>query len=197
MPFTSIAAASRLAGQILSHTPPVVWALLALLVALGLAQTRERRMTVTRATVLPLAMMALSLWGTASLFGHAHLLPVTASWLGAAAMTFATVGRTAPPRAAAFDAATLTLVLPGTWAPLGLMLAVFALRYATNVALALHPELAVDTLFAMGVAIASGLLTGAFGGRSARLWKLIEAPAPALPPAWTHSCTVPVREPTH
>lgn len=181
MPFTSIAGASHLAGQILAHTPPVVWALLALLVALGLAQTRERRMTVTRATVLPLAMMALSLWGTASLFGHAHLLLVGASWIGAAAITFAAVGRTAPPRAAAFDAATRTLVAPGTWASLALMLGVFALRYATNVALAIHPALAMDTLFATAVALACGLLTGAFGGRSGRLWKLIEAPACPLP----------------
>lgn len=176
MPLTSLAGISRMAGQIVSHTALVVWGVLALLIALGLGQLRQRRAGVARVTVLPLAAMALSLWGTASLFGHAHLLLVLLAWIGAAAATFFAIARNAPPRSAAFDAAARTLLLPGSWAPLALMLGIFSLRYATNVALAIHPGLAADALFATAIALTSGAFTGAFGGRAARLWKLMGGP---------------------
>ena len=175
------ARAAAMAGQIVSHTPPYVWGVLVLLVALGVSQARERRVGHARATALPPAMVALSLWGTASLFGHGpHVLLVLASWLAAGSTAFVSVTRRAPQRGTHFDRASNSFVMPGSWAPMLLITGVFALRYASNVALALQPALAADASFAGGVAALSGLLTGVFAGRAARLWQLAQRRAPFL-----------------
>ena len=42
---------------ILQHTPVWVWGLLAVLVTLGLSQTRSRELSLTRVTVLPLVLL--------------------------------------------------------------------------------------------------------------------------------------------
>lgn len=55
---------------IIQLTPVWVWGLLAGLVALGLSQSRQREMSLTRATILPMVMVALSLWGAYGAFGH-------------------------------------------------------------------------------------------------------------------------------
>lgn len=108
-----------MAGQIVSHTPVAVWFVLAALVVLGAMQTRERRVGVGRATALPLAMVALSLWGTSSLFAAGpHLALVLAAWFADAAAAFAIVVRRAPPAGTRFDAATASFVVPGSWIPM-------------------------------------------------------------------------------
>jgi hypothetical protein len=182
MPLTPLAVihtTAVTAGQIVSHTPVVVWAVLAGLIVLGASQARARRVGLARATALPLAMVAMSLWGTASLFGSgAHLTLVLASWLAAAAAAFVPVMRLAAAHGTQFDAGSNSFVVPGSWMPMLLIAGVFALRYATNVALALQPALAADATFAAGVAALSGLFTGVFGGRAARLWRLAQQRAP-------------------
>jgi uncharacterized membrane protein len=178
---TTRARGAFMAGQIVSHTPLYVWGVLALLVALGASQARDRRVGLARATALPLAMVILSLWGTASLFSHGpHLMPVLASWVGAAVAAFVSVTRGAPQRGTHFDATSNSFFVPGSWMPMLLITGVFVLRYATNVALALQPALSTDASFATGVAALSGLFTGAFAGRAARLWQLAQRPAPLL-----------------
>jgi hypothetical protein len=171
-----------MAGQIVSHTPPMVWALLAGLVALGLSQARERRVGLARATMLPLAMVALSLWGTASLYGHGPHLPlVLGAWLVPASAAFFAVARTAPARGTQFDPVAKVFVVPASWLPMLLIVGVFVLRYATNVALALHPELASDAGFCVSTTLVSAGFTGIFGGRAARLWQFAQRQGWASP----------------
>jgi uncharacterized membrane protein len=164
---------AAMAGQIVSHTPVFVWGLLAVLIGVGLMQARERRASMTRATVLPALMVALSLWSTASLFASgAHLALAVTSWLVMASLAFGPVAIGQPPRGTRFDAATATFLLPGSWAPMLLIVCVFAVRYAANVTLAIDPAMASDASFVAAVAAISGAFTGAFGGRAARLWQL-------------------------
>jgi uncharacterized membrane protein len=166
--------------QIVSHTPTFVWALFAALIAVGLLQARERRVGVGRATTLPVAMMALSLWGTVSLFAAGpHLVLAIASWLAGAVATFLPTARTRAPDGTRFDASTRSLVLPASWTPLVLIVGVFALRYAVKVASIMHPELALDTGFVAMGSLLSGLFTGTFGGRAARTWHLLPEGGPA------------------
>jgi hypothetical protein len=54
--------------QIVLNTPGWVWGLLLVLLALGVLQSLPRRVTVRRATVLPLVLLALSLAGVLSTF---------------------------------------------------------------------------------------------------------------------------------
>ena len=66
---------------ILRQTPGWVWLLLAGLIALGISQWRTRQASLTRVTVLPIAMVAFSLLGlvtATTLGGFIHVLLVIA-----------------------------------------------------------------------------------------------------------------------
>ena len=175
------ARAAAMVWAILARTPPWVWALLAALVVLGLIQARERRAGMARVAALPAGMSALSLWSTVSAFGASPQFGlVAATWLAAAAAGFAAVASMAPPPGSRFDPATRTFTLPGSWAPMALILSLFALRYGVNVALALQPGLAADMAFTVLAAAAYGAFSGLFGGRAAQVWRLARRRAPGF-----------------
>jgi len=73
--------------QILSGTPKWVFVLFAALLWLGVQQMLPRRVGLNRATLLPLAMTGLSLYGVASAFGGLPLALLT--WLAGTAMALA------------------------------------------------------------------------------------------------------------
>ena len=162
--------------EILVHTPRWVWAILLVLLWLGLVQTMPRKAKLRRVILLPLAMTGLSLYGTLSSFGT-----VPASWVmwaGAALMTFAWVASSSLPAGVRFDAARQTFSLPGSWVPLALMMAIFLTKYAVGVMLAMHPALAHDSAVAAIVASLYGAMSGVFLGRMARLLRLAQAIGP-------------------
>jgi hypothetical protein len=64
---------------------------------------------------------------------------------------------------------TRTVFVPGSWLPLALIVALFALKYGAGVSLALHPGLAIDTAFAGLCSLAYGFFSGLF---LARGWSL-------------------------
>ncbi len=153
--------------QIVQHTPAWVWGLFAALLALGLTQTRPREMSLLRVTLLPLAMIALSLSGVFSAFGH---FPIALGGWGAgvaAALSLAR-GRVAA-RGAEWLPATGTVYVPGSWLPLALIVALFALKYGAGVGLALHPALAADPVFAGLCSLAYGGFSGLFLARGLSL----------------------------
>jgi hypothetical protein len=155
--------------EILRHTPPWVWGLLAALLALGYLQTRPRRVGLGRATLLPASMLAWSLWGVAASFGGAAAL---ATWalgvLGAAVAT----ARLPAPAGSRWMAATRAFELPGSWVPLALIVALFAVKFGAGVGLALHPALRDDLAFATGASLAFGAFSGVFAGRALALLQL-------------------------
>jgi hypothetical protein len=159
--------------QILQHTPLWVWGLLGALVVLGLAQTRARDVSLMRVTALPVVLTALSLSGVLSAFGH---LPIALiSWTAGIA-TALTVGRNiVPVRGASWSPSTSTLHLPGSWLPLTLILGLFAIKYFAGVAVALHPQLATDHMFAGICSLGYGVFSGLFLGRALSLRRLSQA----------------------
>lgn len=88
--------------------------------------------------------------------------------------------RLAPPVGAAYDATTRSFRLPGGWVPMGLILAVFLMKYGIGVQLALEPALARAPA-AFAVTALYGLLSGLFAARTLRVLRLAR-PAPALAP---------------
>lgn len=159
--------------EILSRTPTWVWALLAGLLALGLTQWRERRVAPAQLFVLPGVLLALGLWSTAQSFA----LPALALLVWAKAMLVTTtLARRLPPQAGVrWDAAAQRLVLPGSALPLVVILAVFSLRYAGGVALALHPAWRADPAVALPMAAAYGAISGLLVGRALGLRRLLPA----------------------
>jgi hypothetical protein len=64
------------------------------------------------------------------------------------------------------------LALPGSWLPLAIILAIFSLRYATGVALALQPAWRQMWQVQLPLALLFGTLSGLFLGRALGLWAL-------------------------
>ena len=163
----------QMLGTALRHTPVWVWALLAALVWAGLTQLRDRTAGMTRITLLPLAMTALSLWGLAGALGASPILGfLLLTWIAVAAIAFAAIGRTKAPQGTRYDADSNTYFLPGSWVPLATILAIFLTRYIVNVDVAITPALARDGQYTLAVAALYGVFTGTFLGRAARLWRL-------------------------
>ena len=159
---------------ILSHTPVWVWGLLAALLALGLAQTRHRRVAPPRLLWLPLALLSLGLWSMVQ--GFVALPAAAALWLLALAAGVAlAAGR--PPRAGAkWLPAEKRLALPGSWVPMLLIVVIFSLRYATNVGMALNPAWRSAPAVLLPLALLYGGLSGLFLGRALGLLKLTRSP---------------------
>jgi hypothetical protein len=156
--------------SILQHTPGWVWGLLTALIALGLGQTRDREVTLMRVTILPLVLIALSMSGVLSAFGHAPIpLGGWASGVGAALVfgrQFVAV------RGARWSAEAGRLHVPGSWLPLGLMVGLFCVKYVASASLAMHPALAADATFAGLCSIAYGGFSGLFLARTLSLRRL-------------------------
>ncbi len=161
-------------SMVLRGTPTWVWGLLAALVALGLSQARTRDISLARMAIMPLAMPALSIWGMVSAFRASPLFPwVLLAWALGVVLMVALVGPRPAPAGSRFDAATRSFHVPGSWAPLGLILAIFAVKYVVGADLAMQPELAHDGTYTLVVGALYGVFSGGFMGRAARLWLLV------------------------
>jgi hypothetical protein len=148
--------------EVVKHTPPWVWALLAALVVLGSLQLRSHEQSRPRVLALPLAMGGFSLFGALSAFGPQGA--VFAAWALGLGVTLAAGPRW--PRGVRHLAASDRFVLAGSVLPLLAMLAVFGVRYIVAVALALHREWAAEAAFAIGASLVYGALSGLFVARA-------------------------------
>jgi len=156
--------------QIIAHTPRWVFAVFALLVWIGSKQLLAGRVSLTRVTIVPIAMAGLSVYGVLSAFGDSPM--ALAGWALAAAVAVALVLRRPLPAATRYDAATRSFHVAGSAVPLALMMGIFLTKYVVGVQIALHPELAHHHNFALAIGTLYGAFSGIFTGRTLRLWKL-------------------------
>ena len=156
--------------QIFINTPRWVWVLLFALLWLGLSQTVSRTASLKRITLLPLAMICLSLYGAVTTFGaETQVLLV---WVGAGSLALTAVLRQALPEGTRYDAATQRFSLPGSWLPLSLMMGIFMTKYLVGAVSAMQPALVHDASFSLTFAALYGAFAGIFLARAARLWRL-------------------------
>jgi hypothetical protein len=156
--------------QILTHTPRWVFVLFALLVWLGIKQLYAGTVSLTRVTLMPLAMTGLSFYGMLSAFGDSPVALL--GWACAATGLLLTVQRWPLPAAARYEAATRRFHLPGSAVPLALMMGIFFTKYVVGVVVAMHPLLPLHTGFALGIGLLYGAFSGIFAARGLRLWRL-------------------------
>lgn len=166
-------------AQILTNTPLWVWGLLAVLLVLGLSQTRSRSAGLSRITLLPLGLSALSLYGTISAFGTSPA--VLGSWVAAAILLLLIVTQMPLPAGARYDSAQRQFQLPGSWVPMALIMGIFLTKYVVGVSLVMHPELKANANFSLAIGTLYGVFSGIFAGRTVRLVRLALRPGPALP----------------
>lgn len=158
---------------IVQSTPVWVWGLLAGLLLLGASQLRQRRVRLTRITLLPLGMAITSLFGLGKdLSVTAWLAPALGVWLLVAAAVLLVTWRTRAPDGACYEPATRRIQLPGSTVPLLIIMAIFLIKYSVGVELALQPALRLDPGFALGLAALYGGLSGLLAARSAAIWRL-------------------------
>lgn len=155
--------------SILQQAPAWVWVLLAGLIALGASLAVTREITLRRATVMPLVMVAMSLYGVASVFNHQPLALL--AWATGLAATASLAIGLGIGRGAAWLSERRVLRVPGSWWPLVVILGVFFTKFAVGVTLALHPDFARDSAFAISIGLAYGIFSGVFLGRVAALWR--------------------------
>ena len=180
---SSGAAGPSLIARVLLGTPWWVWGLLMGLLALGYSQTRTRQAGLPRTLAMPVAMGALSIYGTLSTLGATPL--VMAGWLATAVLSAWLVLRQPVAAGTRYDTTRRVIEQPGSWVPLALIVGIFLTKYSVIVSLTLHPELRFDPAFALPVAMLYGAFSGFFAGRALRLLRLIAAthrsPAPFVP----------------
>jgi hypothetical protein len=152
--------------MIVTRTPAWVWLILAGLIALGLLQARDHVVPRARVIVQPVALGALSLWAVAGAFGlHAM---VEGPWLAGVLLGLA-VTRVfhLPRRVQALPDGRFAI--GGSLIPLAMLMAVFFMRYAVNVSIAIAPALKTDAGFAAVVALLYGVPAGLIAGRALRI----------------------------
>lgn len=149
-------------SQIVAHVPGYVWAILAIILALGLLQSRPQRLGRPRLLLLPLAWLGFGAWGVAGAFGL--LSSATLAWLAGLAASVALVRLLGWPGQIRTEGPHF--LVPGSWLPLALMLGLFCAKFALGMGLALHPEWRQQLVVALGFSSLFGLLGGAFLGRS-------------------------------
>lgn len=151
---------------LLSRTPVWVWGVLAGLIVLGLLQARDHTVTRRRLVALPLAMSALSLASATGAFGARPL--VLLAWaLGIAAGLAANRRLALPQRVQAL--ADGRWAIGGSLAPLGLLMAIFWMRYGVAATLAMVPALATQPVFATVCSALYGVASGLLAGRALRV----------------------------
>ena len=156
--------------QIFSHTPKWVFILFAALLWLGLQQMQYRRVGLNRATLLPLAMTGLSLYGVASAFGD---LPIALlAWLAGTAVAFIATMQLPSNTGIHYDATNRRFQIPGSAVPLALFMGIFITKYAVGISIGMQVSLARDVNFVLSVGTLYGAFSGIFLARAARLWRM-------------------------
>lgn len=162
--------------SILQGTPAWVFALLAVLVFLGLQARRTRTLAPWRLLVVPAVFIG---WGLVTLATRSAASPAfAAAWSGAALAGMAIGWLTTSQHAVRFDLANVRVTTPGSPATLIRNLTIFAAKYGLAVAMARGPE-HLATLLAWDSGV-SGLAAGYFIGWLLRVFSHYRA-ARAVP----------------
>ena len=163
--------------EIFQRTPHWVWWLLAALISLGVSQSKPQQRTLRKATVIPLAMAALSFYGVVSIFAAQSIALV--AWAAAMLAAFMISHAFGIGSKVRWLAAEQRLLVPGSWVPLMMFLGLFIIKFGANVMLAMHPDLSADVLFAVCVSLAYGAFSGIFVARSLAMWRIARQDEPS------------------
>ncbi|MDR3396058.1 MAG: hypothetical protein P4M06_00690 [Pandoraea sp.] len=148
----------------LSHVPFWVWWLFVALVALGLSATRTQYKPLWAALAMPLAMTGVSAYGAASTF-TTHM-PALIAWASAVVIVVVLRAALGAWGRVSWVPETRRVRVPGSWLPLLWMLAIFALKFAVGVSLAIYPALKSNGAFSAWVCLSYGAFSGIFLGRA-------------------------------
>lgn len=144
--------------QIFTHTPIWVWALLAFLVQRGYVMSQDRQLSVRKACLLPVIMLAWSVYGVVQLGDISLVVAYSIVCVAIAGLRLKLTGKFAQ----SYDATTQMLTVKGSWLPMLVILAIFLGKYVYNIALAMQPGLQQSTQFVWVCQLLFALASGYF-----------------------------------
>ena len=150
------------ATDIVTRTPVWVWPLLVALLWLGWTRSRPRTVPKARVLILPIVLAGIGIGSFFSNGGSAVAASVLLAGLAAGAATGQKLART---EGKLLDDAGM-VHLKGEWVSMGLILAIFASRFAAGVAQGIDPSLHHSPAIALPLALVSGFSIGLTGMRA-------------------------------
>ena len=138
--------------SILTHTPFWVWPVLALIIVIGLKRTRDRTVSAPRLVLMPLIILGLAAWNLAALGGSLTAM----AGLGIGIVVGTSAGLSLESRAGTTQVSRGVVHLKGDWISLLVLLAIFAMRYATTVVSIAAPAIAASDTYHFATALLSG-----------------------------------------
>jgi hypothetical protein len=136
---------------IASGAPPWVYALLVVLILLGIRRLRTREVPVAVALLPSMAFLVWTLIGSGQFAAAAGGLVAAITVAGGCALGWLSAIVAPEPRATRLPGGRLRQ--PASWMPMAIYLLVFGVRFATGAWAAIKPE---QALYATGVGIAIG-----------------------------------------
>lgn len=164
--------------ETLKHTPPWVFILFYALLTLGYLQSMDKVVGRAKLVGLPLAMIALSLYGVISTFGIGPIGVI--SWMPAVTVGISLGMNLFTPDIARFSSETQSFAISGSWTPLGLMMAIYFIKYGVGVILARELPIANEPVFISAISACYGLLGGMFLGRAYAISRSAHSNTPLL-----------------
>jgi hypothetical protein len=152
--------------QAVEHTPIWVWPLILIVLWLGARNLRGRERPLASLSILPLVLLVLAIVNLAS--SRADLTLAIPAFLVGLAIGGA-IGWNLAPRNATALRGTGRVQVPGSVAPLLIVIAAIILRYAIGYTYGRWPELRADPALAVEFGATGALLAGIVWGRILRL----------------------------
>ncbi len=150
----------------IAHTPIWVWPLFVLVLYLGARNLTERERTPLSLVVLPLVMLGFALVNLVA--NAADKTLVIPAFIFSFAVGIA-IGWNLVPKAVAVDRQHGTIRVPGSFAPLLVVIAIVILRYIIGYSYGRWPELRGDPALALEFSATGALLAGIVWGRIVRI----------------------------
>jgi hypothetical protein len=152
-----------------SQIPLWPFAILALLVALGIWQHRAREVTSAAPATVAVAFLAFSIYGVVSSFGVTPY-PLVA-WVFGFALSLTLGWKVVAPRGLQPTANPNRVLLPGSWLPLVLMLCIFSAKFVVGFVEGAHLAVGRSAWFAPAIGLALGALSGGFAVRALAVFR--------------------------
>jgi hypothetical protein len=143
-----------------SQIPLWPFAILALLIALGIWQRRTREVAAAVPVVVAAAFLTFSIYSVVSSFG-VNPVPL-AAWVVGLALSLTAGSQVFAPRGLMPAAEPNRVLVPGSWLPLVLMLCIFSAKFLVGYVAGARLEVGHSAGFAPAVSLALGALSGGF-----------------------------------
>ncbi len=144
----------------LSQIPLWPFAILALLVALGIWQRGTREVTAAAPAAVAAAFVAYSIYGVVSSF-DVRPYPMLA-WVVGLVLALTVGSQFFAPRGLMPATNPNRVIVPGSWLPLILMLCIFAAKFLVGFVAGAHLDVGHGAWFAPAIGLVLGVLSGAF-----------------------------------